>query len=73
METKRRFTDEEVGKAIRLIEMGLSHQQIGDQLGRNSKSIEHKLYRIRQVLHPVKHISPKVLPPEPKPWWQFWK
>lgn len=73
MEQKlRRFTDAEIGKLIRLVEMGLDHKQIGEQLGRGDKSIEHKLYRIRQVLHPVKQMAPRVLPPEPKPWWQFW-
>ena len=70
---KRRFTDAEIGKLIRLVEMGLDFQQIGDQLGRNAKSVEHKLYRIRQVVHPVKPRPVNVLPPETKEWWQFWK
>ena len=70
---KRRFTDAEIGKLIRLVEMGLDHQQIGEQLGRNAKSVEHKLYRIRQVVHPVQPRPVNVLPPETKEWWQFWK
>lgn len=70
---KRRFTDEEVGKLVRLVEMGLDYGQIGDQLNRGDKSIEHKLYRIRQVLHPVKQMAPRKTPTDPKKWWKLWQ
>ena len=69
---KRRFTDAEVGKIIRLIELGLSKDQIAEQVGRTEKSITNKIQRIRSFMNPVVKHSPKVLPPEPKPWWQFW-
>lgn len=65
---KRRFTDAEVGKIIRLVELGLSKDQIAEQVGRTEKSIANKIQRIRSFMNPVV----KVLPPEPKPWWQFW-
>lgn len=70
---KRRFTDAEVGKLIRLVELGLSKDQIAEQLGRSESSIATKLQRIRTFMNPVVQYAPKVLPPETKLWWQFWK
>ena len=69
---KRRFTDAEVGKMIRLVELGLSKDQIAEQIGRSESSIATKLQRIRSFMNPVVKYTPKVLPPEAKPWWQFW-
>ena len=70
---KRRFTDEEVGKLVRLVELGLSKDQIAEQLGSTEKSVANKLQRIRSFMNPVVKHQPKVLPPETKEWWQFWK
>jgi len=78
-----RWTNHELLTLGDLYRNGLTSKQIGEKLGRTSRSVEHAISRYRDVINvPYKKPGLSIKPglsskPEPvvepkKPWWKFW-